>query len=129
MVTLRTCLMAFLSSSSTVQAKWPLVIMCVIRKIEILRKFPFEQKKAFFSFIRISKYTQPFLLKSRIYKSTKIIQIRTLVEKIFYFGSVHTICSSNPHSIKYGFGISDYCRFYDSGVCYADIQSQANQLS
>ena len=46
-----------------------------------------------------------------------------------YFGSVHTICSSNSHSIKYGLGISDYCRFYDSGVCYADIQSQANQLS
>ena len=49
--------------------------------------------------------------------------------KLFYFGSVHTICSSNSHSIKYGLGISDYCRFYDSGVCYADIQSQANQLS
>ena len=52
-----------------------------------------------------------------------------LLKKIFYFGSVHTICSSNSHSIKYGLGISDYCRFYDSGVCYADIQSQANQLS
>ena len=76
---------------------------------------------------QISEKGDKIVLKVR--NDANKVQIKQAVEKIFYFGSVHTICSSNSNSIKYGLGISDYCRFYDSGVCYADIQSQANQLS